>query len=79
MGNRTKRTNSPWLTVPELAEYWNVEKDFVRGLIRSNRLPATNLGDRQTRIHREAVAEYERRRTTARHLMPASSLQGAES
>jgi excisionase family DNA binding protein len=52
---------SPFITVRQLAEYWNVSRQQVLRLIEKGRLESVRLGPKTYRIRVEAALAFERR------------------
>lgn len=51
---------SDWMKVREVAGELGVGRKTVNDLIRTGRLPATNFGERLTRVHRGDLERYAR-------------------
>jgi excisionase family DNA binding protein len=67
---------SAYVTVGELAEYWEVSRRRVYLHIEEGALPAMRLGPRSYRIRTNAAAEFERRISSLRAPMRACEPNG---
>lgn len=50
---KPQRTNRPWLTIAESAAHIGVTPYTIRNWIAAGRLPASRLGTKAIRIHRD--------------------------
>lgn len=52
---------APYLTIGELADYWNVSRNQIRRYVLSGEVPALRLGPNLCRIPTSAAFQFERR------------------